>query len=157
MHVVSWILDFWVPSSLGANTLQMVGPFGRGLIGVFFTNDWLQQFVGTWVFHLRSTTSDHVPIWIVPDGLEPPPISKPFRFEEMWLLDKGCGQTVEVVWRAPFSCDLEVQVMKKIAKCGTELTQWSRRNFESVRRELAKKKKLLVKVEQAILQSGNNS
>ena len=63
---------------------------------------------------------------------------------------------VEAVWRDPFPCDLEVQVMKKIAKCGTELTQWSRMNFGSVRRELVEKKKLLVKVEQAALQSGSN-
>ena len=47
--------------------------------------------------------------------------------------------------------------MKKIAKCGTELTQWSHRNFGSVHRELVKKKKLLVKVEQAALQFGSNS
>lgn len=33
--------------------------------------------------------------------------------------------------------------MKKIAKYGTELTQWSRQNFGSVRRELAEKKKAL--------------
>lgn len=57
----------------------------------FCTNDWLQWFAGTNVFHLTSTTLDHTPIWIVPDGLEPPPSSKPFRFEEMWLSDKGCG------------------------------------------------------------------
>ena len=124
---------------------------------VFCTNDWLQRFVGTWVFHLHNTILDHVPIWIVPNGLEPPPILKPFRFEEMWLSDKGCGRTVEVVWRAPFHCDPKVQVMKKIAKCGTELTQWSHRNFGSVHRELVKKKKLLVKVEQAALQFGSNS
>ena len=89
----------------------------------FCTNDWLQRFAGTWVFHLHSTTSDHVPIWIVADGLDPPPTSKPFWFEEMWLSDKGCGRTVEAVWRAPFPCDPEVQVMKKIAKCETKLTQ----------------------------------
>ena len=47
----------------------------------FCTNDWLQMFVGTRVFHLSSTTSDHVPIWIAPYGLDPPPTSKPFRFE----------------------------------------------------------------------------
>ena len=88
----------------------------------FCTNDWLQMFAGTRVFHLSSTTSDHVPIWVTPNGLDPPPISKPFRFEEMWLSDKGCGRTVEAVWRNPFPCDPEVQVMKKIAKCGTELT-----------------------------------
>ena len=65
-----------------------------------------------------------------------PLISKPFRFEEMWLLNKGCGRTVKAVWRDPIPCDPKVQVMKKIVKCGIELTQWSRRNFGSVCREL---------------------
>ena len=60
------------------------------------------------------------------------------------------------VWRDPFPCDPEVQVMKKIAKCGTELTQWSCMNFGCVCRELVEKKKLLVKAEQAALQSGSN-
>ena len=35
LHVVSWILDIRVPSSLGANTLQVVSPYGRGLLGLF--------------------------------------------------------------------------------------------------------------------------
>ena len=35
MHVVSWILDFWVPSSLGANIMQVGNLFRRGLIGLF--------------------------------------------------------------------------------------------------------------------------
>ena len=122
----------------------------------FCTNGWLQRFARTQVFHLHNTTLGHVPIWIVPYGLDPPPISKPFRFEEMWLSDKGCRRTVEAVWRAPFPCDPEVQVMKKIAKCGNELTQWSCKHFGSVQRELVKKKKLLVKAEQAALQSSNN-
>ena len=57
----------------------------------FCTNDWLQWFASTNVFHLTSTALDHTPIWIVLDGLEPPPSSKPFHFEEMWLSDKRCG------------------------------------------------------------------
>lgn len=135
------ILDIRAPNLLGARTLQAVSPSWERLDRTFCTSDWLQQFVGTNVFHLNSTTSNHSPIWIVPDGLEPPPSSKPFCFDEMWLSDKGCGQTMEAVWKASISYDPKVQVMKKIAKCGTELTQWSRRNFGSVRRELAEKKK----------------
>ena len=88
----------------------------------FCTNEWLQQFAGTKVHHLTCTTSDHIPIWIVPDGLEPPPISRPFRFEEMWLIDKGCGRTVEAVWRSSIPCDPNFKVIRKIDKCGNKLT-----------------------------------
>ncbi|KAK9989615.1 hypothetical protein SO802_029854 [Lithocarpus litseifolius] len=120
------------------------------------TNDWLQQFGATKVFHLKSSTSDHVPIWIVPNGLDPPPLSRPFRFEEMWLSDKGCGRTVEAVWRDDFNCEAEFQVIRKIEKCGKDLTQWSRQHFGSVRRKLKKKKKQLEKAELVAMHSGNN-
>lgn len=46
----------------------------------FCTNEWLQLFAGTKAHHLTCTTFDHIPIWIVPDDLEPPPISRPFHF-----------------------------------------------------------------------------
>ncbi|KAL0004760.1 hypothetical protein SO802_012321 [Lithocarpus litseifolius] len=120
------------------------------------TNDWLQQFGATKVFHLKSSTSDHIPIWIVPNGLDPPPLSRPFRFEEMWLSDKGCGRTVEAVWRDDFNCEAEVQVIRKIEKCGKDLTQWSRQHFGSVRRKLKEKKKQLEKAELVAMHSGNN-
>lgn len=32
---------------------------------------------------------------------------------------------VEAVWRDQIHYDLEIQVMRKVEKCGTELTQWS--------------------------------
>ena len=46
--------------------------------------------------------------------------------------------------------------MKKIEKCGSELTQWSRKTFGNVRRELKEKRKLLSKVEKAAMQTGAN-
>ena len=61
-------------------------------------NDWLQQFGGTKAFHLSSTTSDHIPLWIV-----------------------------------SVSCEPNGVVMKKIDKCGSELTQWSKRNFGNIK------------------------
>jgi len=73
----------------------------------------------TKVFHLSSNTSNHIPLWIVPNSLDAPPLSRPFRFEEMWLLDKGCGQMIEVGWRDQIHCDPKIQVMRKVEKCGT--------------------------------------
>ena len=63
---------------------------------------------------------------------------------------------MEDIWRDEFNCDAEVQVMRKIEKCGKHLTQWSRQHFVSVRRELKKKKKQLEKAELVAMQSGNN-
>ena len=46
--------------------------------------------------------------------------------------------------------------MKKIEKCGSELTQWSRKTFGNIQRELKEKRKLLSKVEKAAMQTGAN-
>ena len=51
-------------------------------------NEWLQQFGSTRVFHLNCCSSDHNLPWIVPNGMDPPPLSRPFRLEEMWLSDE---------------------------------------------------------------------
>ena len=46
--------------------------------------------------------------------------------------------------------------MKKVDKCGFELTLWSCKHFGNVRRELKEKKKLLEKAEQVAVHTGNN-
>ena len=40
--------------------------------------------------HLNCSTSDHSPLWILPEILDPTIQEKPFWFEEMWLAKKGC-------------------------------------------------------------------
>ncbi|KAL0014214.1 hypothetical protein SO802_001283 [Lithocarpus litseifolius] len=120
------------------------------------TPEWLTKFAGTKVTHLTCTTSDHSPLWITPSDIPPPPLSRPFRFEEMWLSDKGCGRVIEAVWRNTSSYEAEDHVLKKIEKCGTELTQWSRRNFGHVRKNIVEKRKCLARAEVAARQSGCN-
>ena len=71
------------------------------------TNKWLMKFSGTRVHHLTSDSLDHCPFWIVPNGLEVLSSTKPFHFEEMWLLDPGCSNVVEAVWSSYGSIDLE--------------------------------------------------
>ena len=99
----------------------------------FCTNEWLQRFADTKVIHLSCTTSDHIPVWIVPSGIDPPPLSRPFRFEEVWLTDEGCGRIIESAWRTPCHSQTGTVVMKKIEKCESELTQWSRKTFGNIR------------------------
>jgi len=109
----------------------------------FANNEWLLNFAGTKVHHLSSDTSDHRPLWIVPEGLEFHPTAKPFRFEEMWLSDSGCAEIVEAVRSNTHSYDPAVEVMRKIAKSGKELHRWNREHFRNVRKELEKKRAAL--------------
>lgn len=120
------------------------------------TVEWFSNFPGTRVHHIDSMTSDHKFLWIEQAGLEFQPKKKPFRFEEMWLADKGCGETVEGVWLANFEEFGNQRVLKKIEKCGKELAHWSQNCFGSVRKELDKKKKELAQVEKMALQSGGS-
>jgi len=54
----------------------------------------------------------------------------------MWLLDKGCIDTVEAVWASQDFDYSDSWVVRKIEKCGKELTRWSYENFGNVRSEL---------------------
>lgn len=65
----------------------------------------------------------------------------------MWLSDKGCIDIVETVWASQAFDYSDSWVVRKIEKCGKELTRWSCENFENVRRELETKRKLLAQEE----------
>ena len=60
---------------------------------------------------MDSTTSDHKFLWIEQSELDCLPKKKMFRFEEMWLGDKGCGETVEGVWHARYEEDGNTRVI----------------------------------------------
>ena len=82
------------------------------------------KFIGTKIHHLHSDSSDHSPLWISLDGLDIPSFAKPFRFEEMWLSDRGCSDIVEAVWLSRGEEEDHDHVMRKIDKCGKELRKW---------------------------------
>lgn len=53
-------------------------------------NEWLLRFGRSTVHHLTCSTSNHCPLLILPEMVEPANPEKPFRYEEMWLAEKGC-------------------------------------------------------------------
>lgn len=61
-------------------------------------NDWFTMFQGTKIHHLDVTKFDHKPLWITPEGMDSS-FHKSFRFEQMWLMDKGCNDKVEAMWK----------------------------------------------------------
>lgn len=106
------------------------------------------KFVGTKVHHLSSDTSNHIPLWIVLDGLELPYTVKPFWFEEMWLSDLSCPEIAEVVWSSRCTDDPSVEVMKKIFKLGKDLSKWNRDHFGEFLKGVRKKKRVSLKKKQ---------
>ena len=118
--------------------------------------EWFSNFPSTRVHHVDSTTSDHKLLWIEQASLEFQQKKKPFRFEEMWLADKWCGETVEGVWEASYDEGDNQRMLRKIENRGKELTWWSQECFGNVRKELQKKRKELARAEELALQTRNS-
>ena len=93
--------------------------------------------------HLNCSTSDNSPLLIIPKPVDSVNPSKPFRFEEMWLTDKGCAQTVKAVWEKRGPPNQSSGIVSKIDDCGVALKKWSSKQFGCVQKDLQKKQKLL--------------
>lgn len=155
MNAVSWIQGLKASRSRGVNTGRMVALFGRGSI------EQLLLMSGSRNSQAQGYTTLTVPLptikccglteqsWIFNKR------KKKFRFEEMWLADKGCGKIVEGVWQASYEGVENTRVLRKIESCRNELTRWSWNCFSNVKRELEKKRKELAWVEKLPLQEGS--
>ena len=105
--------------------------------------EWFSKFPSSQVHHIDSTTSHHKILWVELSDLDFQKKKKVFRFEEMWLAEKGCGELVEGIWQANYDVVEEKKVIRKLDTCSKELTRWSRECFGNIKQELEKKKKLL--------------
>ena len=56
--------------------------------------EWLDKYLAAQVNVLECGSSDHKPILIYPNGV-PKKLNKPWHFEQVWLEDDGCHDTVE--------------------------------------------------------------
>ena len=82
--------------------------------------------------HLTCSTSDHCPLLIILEMVEPANPEKPFCFKEMWLAEKGCSDTVKQEWSKQSSMNISLGIVPKIENCGKALKHWSSKNFGSV-------------------------
>lgn len=80
---------------------------------------------------------------------------KSFRFEQMWMSDKGCSEIVEVVWKERITKSCATKVIQKVAKCAAEHTRWSEIFFGSVHWDLEMKRKQLKQAEKIVIQGAD--
>ena len=59
-------------------------------------NERFEKFLDIKVYHLDVTTFDHKPLWVVPEIMESYQ-QRPFHFEQMWMIESGCSDTIEAV------------------------------------------------------------
>ena len=71
---------------------------------------------------MHCSSSDHNPLLINLSGLDPLLRKKIFRFEEMWLSGSSCAEIVEASWLSNLGQVSDDTILKKIEKCGQELT-----------------------------------
>ena len=93
------------------------------------------MFAGTKVHHLDVTSLDHKALWISLEHMYCN-FQKPFRFEQMWLTNKGFSDTVEAVWSINCNDSWDTRVLRKIKSCGAVLSKWSKKSFGSVKKQL---------------------
>ena len=95
-------------------------------------NEWLIKFGGSSVHHLNCSTSDYSPLWILPEILDPTIHEKPFWFEEIWLAEKGCIDTVKTKYDKHRIDNNAAGIVPKIKSYGLALKRGSSRNFGSI-------------------------
>ena len=129
---------------------------GKRLDRSLANSEWLARFGGSKVLHLNCSTLDHSPLLIILEPIDSVNPSKPFRFEEMWLTDRGCAQTIKAVWEKRGATNQNSGIVSKIDDYGVALKKWSSKHFGCVRKELQKKQKLLAQAELVAFNTGIN-
>ncbi|XP_075665331.1 uncharacterized protein LOC142634992 [Castanea sativa] len=119
--------------------------------------DWLSKFPAATVHHLHCYSSDHHPISLTfnPNNEAQRWSRRPFRFEEMCLADSGCRDIVLRAWQVEHHGTPMFKVTKKLKKCKKMPKSWSKEHFGSVKIQIAKKKELLWKAEEAAAKGGD--
>lgn len=70
---------------------------------------------------------------------------------------KGYGETIKAVWGEDVDVSRAEKILKRVDKCGSKLTQWSKKHFGSVQLELEKKRKQMVQAEKRAIKCGDAS
>ncbi|XP_023883465.1 uncharacterized protein LOC111995767 [Quercus suber] len=120
------------------------------------TTDWLDKYLAAQVKVLECGSSDHKPLLIHPNGA-PTKLNRPWRFEQVWLKDDGCHDTMAAAWSNGGGELPMGKVVKKVERCQGKLKKWSRCCFSNITWEIAEKKKQMVQVERTVINGGDGA
>ena len=101
---------------------------------------WYDLFPASKVTTLVCASSDHSPILVLPKGITSKP-QRSWRFEQMWLEEQGCHDSVKRAWKAISSKPPMSRVIQNVDSCKTQLKVWSKKEFCNVVNTLKEKKK----------------
>lgn len=92
-------------------------------------HQWCAEFPKARVIHGSVAYSDHLPIWIELEGENIKKRPKLFRFETMWVGEKGCDDIVKEIRRRVDSKNDMEDIMNKLFECGQRLDRWNQAQF----------------------------
>ncbi|XP_030479434.1 uncharacterized protein LOC115696684 [Cannabis sativa] len=101
------------------------------------TQCWLDVFKEVSLTNLGFSSSDHSPLFLLPEFTAATIFSSPFRYENAWHREPLCHQIVSNVWYS----NPTVDIMGKIAICGKQLADWGRNLTGNFKSRLKKSKK----------------
>ena len=119
------------------------------------TDKWLDLFPFAYERHIAATVSDHVPLLFqISDYHQPNSKCRcSFKFENMWLEDEGCRQTVTASWEG-VSVSNFTELAGIIERCGRKLVKWNKETYgilgyqiQAKRTELEKMQSKVQKIE----------
>lgn len=143
----------WCNNRLGSATIWE--RLDRGLA----TAEWISMFPNATLHHVDNGSSDHCPLWLRLEASNPRQSSsrRPFRFEEVWLMDPGCKDLVSEVWGNSSRAKNMSMVHDKIRNCRRHLRSWSKVHFANITRELNKKRVWLKEAESLSKSGGDHT
>ncbi|KAM6553580.1 hypothetical protein CsatB_014342 [Cannabis sativa] len=103
------------------------------------TQSWLDVFNEVSLTNLDFSSSDHSPLFLLPEITAGFISTASFRYENAWQREPLCHQIVSNVWYSNPTED----IMGKIVICGKQLADWGRNLTGNFKSRLKKSKKLL--------------
>ncbi|XP_070683541.1 uncharacterized protein [Malus domestica] len=108
---------------------------------VLTSQPWLNLFPVTRVCYLNPSKSDHLPILVKIRSVVELPSKKRgrrFRFEDMWLQEESCEETVSSAWSKPAVGLFLFQLYEKIQFTKCALLAWQKEVFGFAKAVIAK-------------------
>ncbi|KAK9750274.1 hypothetical protein RND81_02G183500 [Saponaria officinalis] len=111
-----------------------------GSRAALWNSEWFEMFPHVKNFHLDREWSDHAPIKVALEGRisEYEGRRKMFRFEQIWVGENGCEETVSSAWDNGGE-----DLLSSLGRCAKELQAWKGLSIGKVLRDLHKKRRQL--------------
>ncbi|PNX68166.1 endonuclease/exonuclease/phosphatase family protein, partial [Trifolium pratense] len=96
-------------------------------------DSWSQNFPNARLECLTATSSDHYPLWLVCEPIQPTSYApRHFKFEMAWMEDPEFANFVRNRWSTYNAND----ITHKLDACAADLSNWSKDHFHNLRKQI---------------------